>query len=203
MLQYILGEGDRWSVGELAQMAVEGGCLWISIHLPEKSDFEIKEVIDPDVIEMCKEASVFLTIDDRPQLARELGLHGVRLSKRFFLENPDNTPVSLREELGPEAVIGIELTDPSALPSLVAADLDFITLSKGMSSGERINYLHAVKATGIEIPVVAEDCFSIDEALEAVADGCAGVAVGHPISSSHDPVTTMQEYIDALTALTR
>ena len=33
MLQYILTESNRYSVAELAQMAKEGGCQWISLSL--------------------------------------------------------------------------------------------------------------------------------------------------------------------------
>lgn len=201
MLQYILSESDRWTVGELAQMAVEGGCMWISLHFPDKTDAEIRELAEPDIVELCREASVFLTVDDRPELARQMGLHGVRLSGRYFLEHPDSTPIGLREELGPEAVIGVELADASALRSMIPADLDFVTMPKGLPSSERCRYIEAVKATGIAMPVVAEGDLTLDDALEAVADGCAGVAVGKPITSAHDPVAAMQEYIDALSSM--
>lgn len=78
MLQYILTESSRYSVAELAQMAIEGGCGWIDLHLPSLSDTELRELLAPDIIGMCREAGVFLTIDDREAVARELGLHGVR-----------------------------------------------------------------------------------------------------------------------------
>lgn len=200
MLQYILTQSDRWSAGELAQMAVEGGCLWISLHLPELSDAEVRELAEPDIIEMCREASVFLTIDDRPHLARELGLHGVRLSGRYFIDHPETSPIALREELGPEAVIGLEMTDPSALPSLIPADLDFVTLPKSTSPEARARFIEAVNRLGVQIPVVQDGCLTVDEALEAMADGCAGVAVGNVIGCSHDPVGKMQEFIDALSS---
>lgn len=198
MLQFILTESSRWTVAELAQMAVEGGCLWISLHLPEKSDAEIREIVEPDIIEMCREASVFLTVDDRPELARELGLHGVRLSMRYFLEHSDQSPLSLREELGPEAVIGVECADASSLRSFVPADIDFITLPLTFSSDDRQRFVKAVKQGGFVFPVVAEGTFDIDGALAAIADGCSGVAIGRQVSESADPVTLMQDYLDSL-----
>lgn len=198
MLQYILTESHRWSPAELAQMAVEGGCLWISIDLPDLTDAEIREIVEPDIIEMCREASVFLTVDDRPDLARELGLHGVRLSKKYFLEHTETTPLSMREELGPEAVIGIELTDPTALPSLVPADLDFVTLPRSVNSADRVRFIEAIKNLGIAIPVVQEGCRTVDEAIEAMVDGCSGVAVSSMVSDSKDPVTTIRDILYAL-----
>ena len=198
MLQFILTESHRWTPGELAQMAVEGGCLWISLHFPELSDAEIREIVEPDIVEMCREASVFLTVDDRPELARDLGLHGVRLSRRYFLDNPGSTPMGLREELGPEAVIGIECTDPTALPSFVPADIDFVTLPPDTTSEEREAFVRTVKDGGFAFPVVAEGRFDIEQALRAIIDGCAGVAIGSPISESHDPVTAFRDYLESI-----
>lgn len=200
MLQFILTESERWSVGELAQMAVEGGCLWISLDLPGLTDAQIRELVEPDIVDMCREASVFLTIDDRPELARELGLHGVRLSAAYFLAHPGVTPLTVREELGPEAVIGVECTDPTALPSMVPADIDFITLPKKTGSAERVRFVQAIKAGGFGFPLVQE-CGSLDEALEAMADGASGVAVSRAVSDTHDPVSTISFFLDALQAL--
>ena len=201
MLQFIVTESERWSAGELAQMAVEGGCGWITIHLPELSDAEIREIVGSEISDMCRESGVFLTIDDNPQLARELGLHGVRLSKHYFMRNPGISPLSVREELGPEAIIGIETTDVSALQHLRAADIDFLTLPSNISMSERSKIIADVKQSGIYFPIVAEGNFTVAEALEAVADGCAGVAVGAPINEASHPEKLIQEYIDALNAL--
>jgi len=38
MLQYILTQSERYSAAELAQMAIEGGCGWITLHLPDMTD---------------------------------------------------------------------------------------------------------------------------------------------------------------------
>ena len=198
MLQYVLTESEKWSVGELAQMAIEGGCMWITLHLPRLTDAEIRELIEPDIIEMCREASVFLTIDDRPELTRELGLHGVRLSLSYFITHPESTPLSLREELGPEAVIGVECVDASFLPEFVPADLDFITLPSTVSQTERERFLTDAKRGRFSFPVVAEGARTIDDALAAMADGCSGVAIGWPITDSRDPVSATRDFLDAL-----
>ncbi len=198
MLQYILTESTRYSVAELAQMAVEGGCLWISLSLPRLSDEEIRALVSPDVVDMCREASVFLTMDDRPELARELGLHGVRISAEYLAAHPGVGAMSLREELGPEAVIGMETADASAVPALVSADIDFVTFPAGLDADRRRNFIAAVRHVGLQIPVVAQGAFTPADAREAIAGGCNGVAVSLSITDAPDPVTAMQTMLDSL-----
>jgi len=198
MLQYILTESERYSVAELAQMAIEGGCMWIDLCLPGFSDEKIRETVAPDVVEMCREAGVFLTVDDRPELARDLGLHGVRLSARFFAERSSDNIMKLREELGPEAVIGVETADPSGVASLVAADVDFVTLPASFDSSDRKKFIGRLRSEGIQMPVVAQgDLVPVDCAL-VLADGCNGVAVGNFITDSGDPVEAVREILNVI-----
>ena len=201
MLQYILTKSDRFAVGELAQMAVEGGCMWISLCLPELSDEELKAAVAPDVIEMCREAGVFLTLDDRPELARELGLHGVRLSRKFLNANPHQGPMALREELGPEAVIGVETADPSSVPQMLGADIDFVTLPQGFDSEQRRKFVKALTDLDVKMPVVAQGDFTPAEAQDAIKDGCNGVAVGRSITDAEDPVTATGAILFAISNL--
>ncbi len=195
MLQYILTESTRYSVAELAQMAVEGGCQWITLSLGSMDDSEIRQLIEPDVVEMCREAGVFLTVDDRPDLARELGLHGVRISQAWQLAHPAINPMALRDELGPEAVIGIETADPSSVPGLIPADIDFVTLPAGFTSEQRRAFVQAVNVT---MPIVAQGAFSPEQASQAIADGCRGVAVGVTVTDAPDPVVAIEALLSAL-----
>lgn len=200
MLQYILTENDRYPVAELAQMAIEGGCMWISLHLPDADDSRIRELVVPDVVDMCREASVFLTVDDRPGLARELGLHGVRLSRAFFAANPDKSPASMREEMGPEAVIGIETVDASAVRPMVAADIDFVTVPQDVDAARRRAFVGAVREAGIELPIVAQGDFELEDIPEIFAEGFNGIAVGSPITDASDPVTATGAILDIISS---
>ena len=198
MLQYILTESDRYTTGELAQMAIEGGCMWISLHLPQLSDAEVRARVAPDVVDMGREASVYLTVDDRPELARELGLHGVRISAEYLAANAGASAMSLRDELGPEAVIGIETADASAIPTLVAADIDFVTLPAGFDADRRRAFTSGARESGSVIPIVAQGDFTPAEAREAIEGGCNGVAVGRSITDAPDPVVAMQTMLEGL-----
>ncbi len=197
MLQYILTQSENYPVAELAQMAVEGGCMWISLHLPGLSDDEIKAAVVPDVMDMCREQGVILTVDDRPELARELGLHGVRLSLAYFTSHPGATPAALREQLGPEAVIGVECISPSAVPGLSVADIDFVTVPESFDAGRRQAFVKAVRETGSEMPLVAQGDFGSDDVSAVMAEGFNGLAVGPMITEADDPVAATEAILKA------
>lgn len=201
MLQYILTENDKYSVAELAQMAIEGGCLWISLHLPGMSDESIRECVAPEVVDMCKEAGVFLTIDNNPELARQLGLHGIRLSAEYLRKHPESNPLALREDLGPEAVIGVETSDPSAVPAMMPADIDFVSLPANFGHEQRMAFVNTLRSLDLKIPVVAQGDFTAEEAVEAISDGCNGVAVGKTITEAHDPVKATESMLSALSEI--
>lgn len=199
MIQYRLSESEKYSAAELAQMAIEGGCGWITLHFPDLSDEELRQIAAPDIVEMCRDAAVILTIDDRPALARDLNVHGVCLSRRFFTDNPSETPLKIRDELGPEAIIGVETADSTAPSLLLGADVDFVTLPADFTPAQRAAFVTAVRAADIPTPIVASGIRTPRDAAEAVlADGCSGVAVGGSIAAAADPVALMAEYINAV-----
>ncbi len=198
MLQYILTENDRFSIAEQAQMAIEGGCKWIDLHLPDLDDTRVKEEIAPEVIDMCREAGIFLTIDDRPELARELGLHGVRMTVGASPAEAPMSPGALRDELGPEAVIGIETADPSAAPSMAAADIDFICTPAGFDSSARKSFIDSVRSLGIAMPIVAQGEITPENIRSILDEGFQGVAVGRYISRSDNPVEAVSQLLQAI-----
>lgn len=191
MLQYILTNSENFSPAELAQMAVEGGCRWISLATKDPSDDESGEFIDPTIIELCREAGVILTIDDKPHIARKLGLHGVRLSAGFM---EHHTPMEMREELGPEAIIGIETDRISDCHDLITADIDFIILPKECNAA---SFVESLNNHEIHLPVVAP-CESVNQAIQAMTEGCSGVAMTSFITTSTDPVRATEEIIKRL-----
>lgn len=198
MLQYILTESDRYSIAELAQMAIEGGCTWIDLHLPGLDDARVRQEIAPEVIDMCREAGIFLTIDDRPELARELGLHGVRMTAGNSPSEAPMSPGALRDELGPEAVIGIETADPSASPSMVAADIDFICTPASFDASTRKSFIDSLRSLGIALPVVAQGDITPDNIRSILDEGFQGVAVGRYITGSDNPVEAVSQLLQAI-----
>ena len=186
MLQFIAQTNDRYSVAETVQMAIEGGCRWIQLHLPELTDEDIKAT-SADIIALCRESAAFLTIEDRPELAKELGLHGVHLTSSV-----QRSAAKVREELGPEAVIGVEVASAAAVMSLQSADIDYVTLPADMKVGEIADLVSVVRGADITTPIVATGDISPEDALVYMAAGVSGIATGKPIIDSKDPVKEVE-----------
>lgn len=193
MLQFIAQTNDRYSVEETIQMAIEGGCRWIQLHLPGMSDEEIRTMA-PDIIALCKESAVFLMIEDRIELAKELGLHGVHVKAIG-----DRSAAKIREDLGPEAVIGIDVSNAAAVMALRNADIDYVTLPEDMNPGEIAEIVTAVRDAGIEIPIVATGNITPEDAIVYIAAGVSGIATGRPIIDAKDPVEETRLMIKNLT----
>ena len=194
MLQFIATTNDRYSVAELAQMAIEGGCHWIELDLPGASD-EYVRATAAELKTLCLETGTFLTIVDRPDVAREAGLHGVQLRGAMA-----SKAAALREELGAEAVIGIEATRPQDVLNAQNLDIDYATLPAGLSAEEIHTIVSAIRRADVQLPVVARGEFTPDEAIEAIVAGASGIAVASAISGAEDPVEATRLLIEAVQA---
>ncbi len=194
MLQFIAQPHNRYSVAESVQMAIEGGCGWIQLSLPGQTDDDIK-TMSADIIEMCRDAGAFLTIENRPELAKELGIHGVHLEK---LGN--HTAGYFRELLGPEAVIGITADSAAAILAIRNADIDYVALPPTMSFEAIAELISTVRDAGVEIPIVATGDISAEDVVVYKTAGVSGIATGRPIVDSADPVSEVKRTIEALRA---
>lgn len=194
MLQFIAQTNDRYSVAETVQMAIEGGCRWIQLHLPDLSDSDLR-LMAGEIIEMCRDAAAFLMLEDRPALAKELGLHGVH-----FKDLGDRTAASWREELGPEAVIGVETDNAAAIMAMRNADIDYVTLPPETDPEKIAEIVATVREAGIELPIVATGDITVGDVPVYMAAGVSGIATGMPVILSADPVRETERVIAALNA---
>ena len=194
MLQFIARINDKYSVAELAQMAIEGGCHWVELDLPETSDDFIRATA-LELKNLCLETGTFLTIVDRPDVAREAGLHGVQLRGAKAAE-----AASLREELGAEAVIGIEVATAADILKVQNLEIDYATLSDGLSADEVGRIVSAVRRAEVALPIVARGEFTPDEAIEMIVAGANGIATSDAIASAADPVEATTLLLEALQA---
>lgn len=194
MLQFIASVNDKYSVAELAQMAIEGGCHWVELDLPGASD-EFVRSTTLELKDLCLETGTFLTIVDRPEVARETGLHGVQLRGARAAE-----AAAVREQLGAEAIIGIEVTRAEDILKVQNLDIDYATLPAGLTVAQVEAIVKTVREAEVNLPIVARGEFTPDEAIEMMVAGASGVAVGSSIADAPDPVEAVTLLIEALQA---
>ena len=173
----------------MAQMAVEAGAAWLQLRVPEVSDAELREVC-PDIISMCREGGVILTIEDRVEMARELGLHGI------FLHKGAASPVAVRQDLGPEAIIGAEIGSPDAAATLEKADIDYVALSE--TGAGAVALINDIRAAACPIPVVAyvpDEALTPDVVTRLLGEGFSGICSEGGFFSAADPVAAIENVL--------
>lgn len=195
MLQYQTQPTDRYSIAEQCQMAIEGGCTWIQLQLPEAEDSEVRELCS-ELIPLCRESSTILTIEDRPELAKELGLHGVHITADSGLN-----AAHVREDFGPEAIIGVEVNEPASILALKGADIDYVTLRMPLERAARV--METACNGGNTIPIVYGGAMSLDNLADVFAAGASGLLVGGDIACADDPVRRTEEYLDRIQSITK
>lgn len=192
MLQFQLRPNPRYSLAELAQMAIEGGCGWIVLSAPGVTDEALREEF-AELVPLCREAEVILTVEDRPEAAREHGLHGVYLSSTSGI-----SPAKVREELGAEAIIGVEAGSASTIRPLEAMDIDYAVLSPTLSIDKCEEIIRDVRSAGATLPIVAAFPPTAEIAAELISRGASGILAGKYISGADDPVEATRRLTAAI-----
>ncbi|OKY95141.1 MAG: hypothetical protein BHV67_13020 [Bacteroidales bacterium 43_36] len=193
MLQFITSTSDKYSIAEEAQMAIEGGCLWIQVSQSLPDGVTQKEVLQ-ELQPVCEENEVFLMADSDVELAKEMRIHGVHLKK------DDMKPAEARELLGPHAVIGVDADTAADIIALRGLDIDYAVLDfddrHSIPSIREI--INEVRKEGVEIHIVARGRFALSDFSELKQAGVNGFAVSRQISDTPDPVAATAEILDAI-----
>lgn len=194
MLQIKLTPEDTYSIAEMAQMAIEGGCGWIQIDPAGMDDSALRE-LGQELVPLCKETGTILIIENHTEMARELGLHGV------FLAGNNSNPVAVREELGPEAIIGTYNASADAALSMEQADIDYLVIPADVTDEEAANIIAETRKAGGKIPFVAlsnRAALSQEGFAKIFSLGFAGILAGIEVFNAKDPVENVERLITAL-----
>lgn len=189
MLQIILPrDNDKYSVPELAQMAIEGGCRWLRLDGTDSSDEYIRELC-AEIVPLCRESGVMLSLDGKAELAKELGLHGVHIADKNV------QPAAVREDLGPEAVIGVTCCDPALALMLMKADIDYVQLPDDFDDDRIAGFMIDFRELDPHYPVVALGGDSAATAAAVMALGVSGIAVDMGRLKGDDPVKAVADIL--------
>jgi len=188
MLQVLIEINDKYSLSEMAQMAIEAGCGWIVLgeNIP---DMEKREHY-PAIVEMCRESGVMLTAVADIDAVKEYGLHGV------FLPLGSVPPIKVREEFGAEAIIGAEVGESSVALELERADIDYVAIKP---EGRASAIIGEIRATGSNFPVVGYAENINPETIAGLKEtGFSGVCCGKALFEAIDPIKSISTIRDFL-----
>lgn len=196
MLLFIAKRHTGLTLSEQAHLAIQAGCGWIQVCIDGIPEQEIHAQLSIIVGE-CREQGVILTIEDNPELATEMGVHGVYIS-----ESSANAR-ALREKLGAEAIIGIAAASALSVGTLAALDIDYVTLPVDTDIEAARTFVKTVRNAGVNTPIVAVGAFAAAYIPDMVAAGVNGFALSfEDIKSTSNPIEALDSILSTISAAT-
>lgn len=203
MLQYITNTDCKVPVKEQVLAVIEGGCRWVQIRMKDAPDDEIREVVEA-VKPVCEKKEVFLILNDRVELAKELNVGGVHLGKE------DMPCGKARMILGPAAVIGVTANTMADIIAVSNLDIDYYGLGPFANTTTKKNLapvlgLEGIRSLcfgmtekGINIAHVAVGGIRLEDVLPIIEAGANGIAVSGAIAYAKDLVKETERFLAAL-----
>ena len=186
-------------------MALEGGCKWIQLRMKGATDNEVRPIA-LEAMKLCKETGATFIIDDRVELAMEIGADGVHLGKN------DMPIAEARKILGNKAIIGGTANTFDDVKAHYEASANYIGCGpyKFTTTKERLSpilglegysdIVSKMKANGISIPIVAIGGITAADIPLIMNTGVTGIAVSGAVLRSGNPVESMKQLIKNITA---
>jgi len=203
MLQYITNTDCKVPVKEQVLAVIEGGCRWVQIRMKDAPDDEIREVVEA-VKPVCEKKEVFLILNDRVELAKELNVGGVHLGKE------DMPCGKARMILGPAAVIGVTANTMADIIAVSNLDIDYYGLGPFANTTTKKNLAPVLGLEGIRslcfgmtekeinIAHVAVGGIRLEDVLPIIEAGANGIAVSGAIAYAKDLVKETERFLAAL-----
>jgi thiamine-phosphate diphosphorylase len=183
------GRGHR----EVALAAIEGGATAVQLRAPELADDELRPLA-ADLAARCREAGVLFVVNDRVDVAAEVGA-GAHVGQ-------DDDPRAARDVLGPEGVLGLSVASVEDALAAVGVGADYLGLTvwATRTKPEAVPHgMHGLRAVveATDLPVVAIGGIDGVNAREVLEAGAAGVAVVSAVGAATDPVAATRELVRA------
>lgn len=196
MLLFIAKRYTGLALSEQAHLALQAGCGWIQVCTDGIPEHEMRAQLSV-IVNECREQGVILTIEDNPELATEMGVHGVYIS-----ESSANAR-ALREMLGAEAIIGFAAASALSVGTLAALDIDYVTLPVDTDIDAATTFVKTVRDIGVNTPIVAVGAFAAANIPAMVAAGVNGFALSlEDIKSTSNPVQALDSILSTISAAT-
>lgn len=147
---------------------------------------------------VSRERGALLLVNDRLDLVLAAGADGVHLGQ-------EDLPVATaRAILGPDALIGLSITDPEQLDGPDVRDADYLGIGAVFPTGSKsdarytgLELLAAARAA-VDLPIVAIGGITVENAAAAVRAGADVLAVISAIAAAPDPGSAARRLLEVV-----
>jgi thiamine-phosphate pyrophosphorylase len=172
---------------ETALLAAKGGATLVQLRDPLAST-EWLIAQGHALVAALKPYGVPLIINNRPDVALAVGAAGVHVGQG------DMSPREARAMLGPDAVIGLSITDLSQMQHVPWDVVDHLGVGPVISKGVKLDAAEPMGFKGLadcvrlsRKPVVAIGGMTVDAVPHVIAAGADGLAIVAAIAGAEDP----------------
>ncbi len=167
--------------------AVRGGVDIVQLREKRASREEILPLA-VELREICERADALFTVNDDVELARLSGAHGVHLGQE------DAPIVSVRDLLGPDAVVGRSVSTTEEALEALREDADYLgvgtiyaTPTKPDAVVMGIGLVREISRLSPPVPWFAIGGITLETAREVAGAGAPGFAVVRAVLDADDP----------------
>lgn len=180
-------------VVETALAAVQGGATLVQLRDPQANGRALFETARA-LVAALRPTGVSLIVNDRPDIALAAGAAGVHVGQG------DLPAAVVRQLLGPEAIIGLSITDPAQLAAVPWDCVDHLGAGPVFTTATKADAAPAMGLAGLaavcaqaRCPVVAIGGIGLAEAAACIQAGASGVAVVSAIATATDPAAVTRQ----------
>lgn len=192
---------SRFSHGELARLAIEGGADTIQYREKRPTLTRQLVVVATEVAQICRTAGVTCIVDDRADVAFAVGATGVHVGR------DDLEARQVRRLLGGAFLIGGTANTLAEARTVFATGVDYIGVGPVFGTRSKANPapvlgLEALRAIVAESPVsvIAIGNIGPDQVADVLEAGAHGVAILSGVTCAADPAAAAARYAEAIAA---
>ena len=188
---------------EQAETACRAGADWVQLRV-KAQPYTNWKAIALDTLAVCRQYNARLIINDNPQLAGEVGAHGVHLGQ-------DDMPVrDARVLLGDRFIIGGTANTLETILAHQHDGVDYVGLGpfRFTTTKEKLSpilglegyqyILSALKRQLVSVPIIAIGGITLADIPDLLQTGVRGVAVSSAITAAPDPAAQTRLFLTQL-----
>jgi thiamine-phosphate pyrophosphorylase len=187
-----------WRPADLAHAFLDGGARCIQIRGKDLSSNVFLELCDT-IVRLAESYGAVVIVNDRPDIAMMSGATGVHVGQ------DDLPPASVRDLLGPDAVIGFSTHTRDQFDRGAGQPVNYIAIGPVFGTRTKDTGYEAVGLSAVSeaarrsrgVPVVAIGGITLESAPAVWHAGASSVAVISDLLEGNDPGARVRAYLKA------